>query len=841
MPTKDLNAVAPAAAPPAPFDRADASRARPDTFDVRQLWATLRHHYGFVLGVAATVFAAVMLATLVSRMQFRSVSRLYLGELEESSAKSSARSKDEIDLSAGSQGVVGSEIEIIQSRTLVAKAISDSGLNVSIGLLGKKAPRYGQWLLTHRDPTVLDAAVQRLRAKDARLTDASAREQTFTVTFLSDTEYEARREDGRAAKGKLDEPAVLPGASLVLRAGEGRAPKAGESYALVVRPLMVVIDEALAALQVTAPRATPQSPQVNVVSLEFADASPRLAASFLDRLIAAYLSERQEWKVEEAAAAEAFVSAQLETVRGALDEIQQKLADYRTKNRVVVMDNEAKAMIEQIGKYEEQRVAAHLEVAALSEVQRTLKQPNPPVGAFMLGEAKDTVLEDMATSLSSARQKLTDLESRYNDGAPELRDQRQQVDAQLESIRNYVASRAARAKDSLGTLDSVIGGFEARLRSVPGAELRLIQLSREQEVYNRTYSYLLERQQQTAIIKASTLSKNRVLDAPQVAYREDSPKLLLRLASAPLGLLLGVAVVLLRSLLSGTFQSEVDARSFVEGLPVFASVPVRQRRRGERRGVQGAGSFDVLGSDTGSSFTEAFRTLRANLYRAGSGGTGRSLLLTSPNRGDGKTTCALALAAALAADGKRVVLVDVDVRNPDNQPPPPGPRDSAVPGLADVLLGERAWNEALRPVKVPFGQFYSVAAGKGAAPELLSSPNMLEFLAEVQRHCDFVLLDAPSFPGAADALVLAPHVDSVLSVLRLENTSRKDALEHLRGITLAAHGFGVVLNAVGVSVEGAGQVPLVSSEPIPRPILLTSRKRTSSATATPAPSSPQAS
>jgi tyrosine-protein kinase Etk/Wzc len=834
MPTKDVNA------PPA-FDRTDASRGRPDTFDVRQLWATLRHRYKIVLAVAFTVFAAVMLATLVAPMKFRSVSRLYLGELEDSSVKSGARSKDEIDLSAGGQGVVGSEIEIIQSRTLVAKAISDSGLNVSINVVGKKVPRYGQWLLARRDPTALDTAVQSLRARDARLTDVSAREQSFTVAFLSDTEFEATREDGRRAKGKLGERADLPGASLVLRAADGGAPKAGEHYFVVVRPLMVVIDEALGALQVTAPRATPQSPQVNVVTLEFADASPRIAASFLDRLIAAYLAERQEWKVEEASAAESFVSSQLETVRTALDDIQQKLADYRTKNRVVVMDNEAKAMIEQIGKYEEQRVAAHLEVAALADVQRTLKRPNPPVGAFMLGEAKDTVLEGMSGALTTARQKLTDLESRFNDGAPELRDQRQQVDAQLEAVRNYVASRAARARESLGTLDSVIGSFEARLKSVPGAELRLIQLSREQEVYNRTYSYLLERQQQTAIIKASTLSKNRVLDAPQVAYREASPKLLLRLASAPLGLLLGIAVVLLRSLLASTFQSEVDARSFVDGLPVFASVPFRPKRRGERRGVQGAGSFDVLGSDTGSSFTESFRTLRANLYRAGGLGVGRAILITSPNEGDGKTTSALALAAALAADGKRVVLVDADLRHSENQPHLPGPRDSAVPSLADVLLGQRVWNEALRPVKVPFGQFYSVAAGAGAAPELLSSQSMMDFLTEVRRHCDYVLLDAPSYPAAADALVLSPHVDSVLSVFRLENTSRKAALEHLRGLTLSARSFGVVLNGVGTSSEGPGSVALVQSEPIPRPALLASRKRPTSATGAPAPSSPHAS
>ena len=296
----------------------------------------------------------------------------------------------------------------------------------------------------------------------------------------------------------------------------------------------------------------------------------------------------------------------------------------------------------------------------------------------------------------------------------------------------------------------------------------------------------------------------------------------------------------MRSLLSSTFQSEVDARSFVDGLPVFASVPHRPKRRGERRGVQGAGSFDVLGSDTGSSFTEAFRTLRANLYRAGSSGVGRILLITSPNDGDGKTTCALALAAALAADGKRVVVIDADLRKP-NQPPPPGPRDSAIPGLAEVLKGERSWNEALRSVKVPFGQFYSVAAGSGAAPELLSGQHMAELLSEVQRHCDFVLLDAPSFPAASDALVLAPSADGVLSVLRLENTSRKAALEHLRGLTLPARSFGIILNSVGSSQEGVGSVAMVQSEPIPKPILLVSRKRTSSATATPSPSSPHAS
>jgi uncharacterized protein involved in exopolysaccharide biosynthesis/Mrp family chromosome partitioning ATPase len=818
------------------FDGSDAPTGRADTFDVRQLWSTLRQHSGFVIATGVVVFAAVMAVTLLSPMSFRAVSRLYLGELEEG-ANRAPRSKDEIDLSNGSQGVVGSEVEIIQSRSLVAKAILDSGLNVVITATDKPSPRFGQWLLSRRDATRVDVAGQELRVRDARLSGESAREQSYTLRFVSEREFEAQREDGRVGLGQLGEMIELPGASFRLLAGEQRKPVRGSEYVVTVRPLMVVVDEALRALQVSAPRPSPQAPPVNVLTLEFSSGSPRMAASFLERLVAAYLAERQAWKVEDATAAEAFVGKQLETMRASLDDVQKKLAEYRANNRVVVMDNEAKALIEQIGKYEEQRVAARLEVAALGEIKRTLKDPNAPVGAFLLGEAQDSVLEGMATSLSTARQKLTDLETRFNESAPDVRDQREQVAAQLDTVKNYVSSRAARAQESLGTLNSIIGQFEARLKTVPGAELGMAQLVRETDVYERTYSYLLERQQQMAIVKAAKLSKNRVLDAPQAPYREDSPKLLLRLASAPLGLLLGAVMVLLTRVLSSKLQSEADARTFCAGAPIFARVPLRLRRKGERRGLAGPGSLDVLGSDTTSSFTEAFRTLRTHLKRSlPANGQGRVILITSPSAGDGKTTCALALAASLAADGKRVVVVDADLRQPNHPGPPTIGDDWQSLGLRDVLAGDCGWGEALQPVRVDAGMFYSVPAGGKAAPELLGSERMGELLKDARLRCDYVLLDAPSFPDSSDALLLAGSADLVLSVFRLDNTARKAAHEHVRGLSVAARSFAVLLNQVGVSAKGgAADVP----DRALRPAHVAAGKM--STTAAPAPSSPQAS
>lgn len=775
---------------------------RPDTLDVRQLWATLAQNQRFVFGVAIATFALVMSATLLARMQFRSVGRLYLGELEEGSSTAPARS-NELAISANNQGVIGSEVEILQSRSLVSRAILDSGLNVEIKRAGAPPPRYGAWLLSRRNPALLDVAAAELRSKGSTLDDDYGKERTFRVRFDSDTQYELWADDRRLGTGRLGEPMHVAGAHLTLEAGSERSPRRGTDYELTIRPLPEVTDATLKALGVSAPKPLPPAQPVNVVTLEFSGHSPRLAARFLDRLMAAYLNERQSWKAEDATAAEAFVTDQLHKTRESLDQFEKKLADYRSANRVVVTDNEAKAMIEQIGKYEEQRVAARLEVAGLAELQKTLRSENPPVGALLLGGTTDTVIERMATSLSEARQRLTELDTRFNDTAPDVRAQREQVEAQLQSIRNYVASRAERARVNLGSIDSIIRQFEAKLNTVPGAEVGLAQLSRESDVYDRMYTYLLERQQQTAIIKASTLSKNRVLDAPEVSFREDSPKLLLRLASGPLGLLLGALLVLLRSFFAGSFQSESDVRAVLEGVPVYATVPRRGKaRRGRSHGV--AAVLETMEREPNWSFAEAFRMLRAHLYRQFGPGPGKALLISSPNEGDGKTTCALALAASLARDGKRVLLIDTDLRKPHYTPLHDSTRPEA--GLRDVLLGQRNWLDLLRPVTVAGQQFFVLGSGGTAATELLSSTRMSELLKEARNYCDFVLLDTPSFPRASEALTLASAVDGALSVVCLENSSRKLALEHVRAL-------GAVVPALCVVINESGQSrPLVQAE-----------------------------
>ena len=341
-----------------------------------------------------------------------------------------------------------------------------------------------------------------------------------------------------------------------------------------------VADDAARALTISVPKVTGPGEAIKVVAVEFTDGSPQRAARFVDTLMRLYLERRQSWKTEEATHAETFVASQVRGMKDALDDAERKLADYKKGSNVVVLSDEAKGLIEQLGKYEEQRVAARLKVAAFGQVEDLLKQEHAPIEQYLVGETEDPVLAGLSNSLATAQQDLRKLGERFTPDAPEVKEAQIQVNGQIKTIRDYVVGRSIRAQRQLDSLGQMIAQFEKKLRTVPGAEFDLAQLTRNAEVLSKMYSFLLERQQQAAVTKAATMSRNRILDAAVVPYREDSPALGIRLMAALLlGLLGSAAFAVVRGWSAPTFQTESElARELPQlvgerALPVLALVP----------------------------------------------------------------------------------------------------------------------------------------------------------------------------------------------------------------------------------------------------------------------------
>ena len=256
------------------------------------------------------------------------------------------------------------------------------------------------------------------------------------------------------------------------------------------------------------------------------------------------------------------------------------------------------------------------------------------------------------------------------------------------------------------------------------------------------------------------------------------------------GLMLGVGLTLLLDYLDNRVRGEEDLGHVSGNLPVVGLVPTLSGWRNRKV------THVVTIEDPSSSVAEAYRALRTSIQFLSLDRSLRTLQITSPVSGEGKTTTVVNLAVALARAGQRVVLVDCDLRRP---------RiheflglDPAV-GFTSVLVGDASLSTALQAVPDVEGLLVLPAGPVPPNPsELLSGRRTIEILGILQADADVVLIDSPPVLPVSDAAALSTRVDGTLVVVNANSTTRKQlvrSLELLRQVEAVV--VGTVLNRAG--------------------------------------------
>jgi capsular exopolysaccharide synthesis family protein len=274
------------------------------------------------------------------------------------------------------------------------------------------------------------------------------------------------------------------------------------------------------------------------------------------------------------------------------------------------------------------------------------------------------------------------------------------------------------------------------------------------------------------------LSVGRVLHGAALPVKPVSPN---HPRAAALALVLGVALGAGQALVRSRFDPRLQGRGELAagvGAPVLALIP---GSRGQRSGL-------VTVSAPGSKDAEAYRVLGVAVLFAFHRQALRSLLITSPNAGEGATRTAANLAVSLAQAGKRVVLISVALQRSGLQSYLVGTGDF---GLTSVLTGDGQECGVLTRTFVDGLRIHS-GPTNGGPSEVLASDGMRKVLDEVERDADVVLIDAPAVLGAADTLAVAPIADAVLVVAAADRTT-----------CAALHEARIQLEQVGANVIGA--------------------------------------
>jgi capsular exopolysaccharide synthesis family protein len=206
--------------------------------------------------------------------------------------------------------------------------------------------------------------------------------------------------------------------------------------------------------------------------------------------------------------------------------------------------------------------------------------------------------------------------------------------------------------------------------------------------------------------------------------------------------------------------------------------------------------------DPKSPVVEAYRTLRTNLRYASAGGELRSVLVTSPGPGEGKSTIAANLACVMARSGQRVITVGADLRRPTLRKYF-GMEDNGR-GLSNILVGEATLDDCL----IRSSEKNLMVLTSGPKPpnpaELLETERMRTLVEELEERADMVIFDAPPVIAVTDALIIASLVDGVLLVINVGTVPRELAKRSKEQFdAVGARLLGVVLNRVDVR-EGYG-------------------------------------
>lgn len=471
-------------------------------------------------------------------------------------------------------------------------------------------------------------------------------------------------------------------------------------------------------------------------------------------------------------------------------------------------------------RYDAAQTAARWLTGQLSDLQETLEQAEAEARRFQTS----TALID-ANTLAAIDRQLKDTRYRRDQGGQQL----QQLEAKLQSLlaapdhaaaaqisadagllrllANGLASEDERAgfenrlavvmqdlrqqisrlSDQNTSLDAAITSLEANIARQSQDLIHLEQLNREAQSNRLLYEQLQTRLKETSAQMGIPQADSRILSAAVTPFSPASPrKGLLLVAALMLGGLLGSLIVLISELQSRRLRSRQEAEA-ATGLQVMAQVPLAPGR-------QKTALLESIRHNPAGLHAEALRNLRTSVQLSSIETTPQIIMMSSALPSEGKTSLTAALAHAYTALGRRVLLIDCDIRRRGLSKLMG--REALGPGLIALLRGEVSAAQAITALK-DSGSLLAAEEYSVHAADLFSSQNFRNLLEALRNDYDLILIDTPPVLLIPDAKVIGQYVDATLLVVSWNSTYRdqvREALEEFRAVNISV--TGMVLNQI---------------------------------------------
>lgn len=746
------------------------------TIDYRSLLQKCLKHWRWF---AASVLACLIIAFIYLRYTtpvYNVTAGVLIQQKDSKGGLGAALSGGALGMLSGLGGVslsssFDNELEIMQSRTLLKKVVTDLGLYISTAqrrITGYNIPLYKtspiQIYLSPEEATELKSGV--------KISTTYTPEGKLTAHL----EYVQEEKEQKIEKTFDKLPAIFPTPVGVLSftKNDSLLTEMQKNESGDIQLITYINSPIEAAKAYKDNLAIEGGKKTTIAQIGLQDNNKQRAIDFINYLVVCYNQDILDEKSKVVLKTSDFIRERIEVVNQELSSTESEIADFKQKSGLTDLSADAKLLLEESAKYEQLRIENQTQIRLVEFLRDYIQDPAHAYEVIPanvgLKEEKLTTAIDEYNSLLAERRRLLRTSSETNPAVINLNDG---ILTMQKSIQTTVASTLKGLQITQNDLERQMRQFTDRINSAPQQEKEYINLARQQEIKSRLYLVLLQQREENILSLGLTTDTGRIVEETLADNSPVGPKKkIVALAALFLGLCIPAGIIFLLDLFGTKMGSSSDIEKQTN-IPFLAELPHNQ---------QEPTNHLVVHENQNGLMEEAFRSLRTQLlFQLDT--TDKVILFTSTQGSEGTTFVASHTAASLAFLGKKVVVVDMNLRRPGLPSYFSLPTD--VKGMTDYLNAPK--QVRLLDLVQPSAVHANLDVLPGGAlvansTELVSQDAFADAIRQLKEKYDYVILDTAPLPLVTDTVLIGRTADICVFVCRAGVTP-KSACDYLNTLS----------------------------------------------------------
>ncbi len=711
-----------------------------DVIDFREVISGYLFHWPLYLLLLGIFCGSAVLYLKIVKVGYEVKATLVMEDNKEDKPAHDKAALEELDLENPPK-IVENEIEILKSRNLSTKVVYDLKLWINYSWDTK--------LVKHEDLYGKSPVDFHLLTPNGLLGS-----HKFEILIKDKNTFLLKGADSKLKEFHFSNTLVNSFGTWQLIPTKNIDPFIGKSISITISDPNVVSDGLQSGLVVTL-----LDKQASTVELSITDQLPQRGKDIINDLISRYNEAERLEKNNLTQNTLDFIDNRLASLKGELAQAENQVQSFKSSRGITDISKQGDAYLQDVMLNDRELQAVNVQLGVIESVEKYVNAPNNANAPSTLG------ISDQG--LINLIQKLSDLSQerqRMAANTPETSPIFDPINKQIASLRSAIKENISNIKSSLNAQrrqrESFGSKFTSSIRDVPTDEKDLISLERTQTLKENLYTYLLQKKEQVGLNYASTITNARTVDTAYVV----PPHGLKRLVPLGIGLLAGLFmptfIIFGRNSLKNKIISSRDITSAVSS-PILAELTFEKTK-----------NPIVVHDKSRFALAEEFRTLRTKLYYLHEKKEkGRVTLLTSSVSSEGKSFVATNLAVALAASGRKTIILEMDLRKPRVSAVLDIPQDK--PGISNYLNGETTETKIVQKSELyPNLDVMSRGTYDDNPSELLEQERTETLINWLRANYDDIIIDTPPVSVVTDAIIVARLVDVTLYVIRQAYTSK---------------------------------------------------------------------